>query len=80
MVVQFAMWGNSVALRIPNAFAKEIRAIPGRAADVTVKDGKLVVTPLEEPVYTLEELLMGVTQENLHGEVETVAAVGNEVT
>jgi antitoxin MazE len=78
MVVQFAMWGNSVALRIPNAFAKEIQATAGRAADVCVKDGTLVVTPIEAPAYSLDELLKGVTQENLHGEIGTVAAVGNE--
>jgi antitoxin MazE len=79
MVVQFAMWGNSVALRIPNAFAKELQASPGRAADVCVKDGTLVVTPLEAPVYTLDELLSGITPENSHGETFATAPVGNEV-
>lgn len=33
---------------------------------------------LEMPVYTLDELLSGMTEENLYGEVNTGAAVGNE--
>jgi antitoxin MazE len=79
MVVQYAMWGNSLALRIPSAFAKEIQAQPGRSADIAVLDGKLVVTPVEVPVYTLDELLAGVTAENLHGESFAANPIGNEV-
>jgi antitoxin MazE len=78
MVVEFAMWGNSVALRIPKAFAQEIHAFAGRAADITVQNGNLVVTPLKAPVYTLDELLSGMTPENLHGEYRTTSAVGEE--
>jgi antitoxin MazE len=44
-----------------------------------VKDGALVVTPIEGPSYTLDELLAGMTEENLHGEVGTGRAVGNEI-
>ena len=78
MVVQFAMWGNSVALRIPNAYAKEIQAFAGREAEVSVQNGKLVVAPRKAPVYTLDELLSGMTPENLHEEFKTTSAVGEE--
>jgi antitoxin component of MazEF toxin-antitoxin module len=78
--IQFAMWGNSLAIRIPLAFAREIAAAPGRAAEVTVEHGRLVVTPVDEtPVYTLDELLAGMTEDNLHEEVRTGAASGNQV-
>jgi antitoxin MazE len=78
MIVQFARWGNSIALRIPNAFAKELQASPGRCADLSIQNGALVVTPVEAPRYTLDELLDGMTEENLHGEIATGPAVGNE--
>jgi antitoxin MazE len=78
MVVQFSKWGNSVALRIPNAFAKEIRAGVGTSADVTVQDGKLIVAPVEIPVYDLAELVSRITDENRHGEISGHYAVGNE--
>ncbi|MDA9476898.1 hypothetical protein XI03_20895 [Bradyrhizobium sp. CCBAU 65884] len=78
MVVQFAMWGNSVALRIPSAYAKEICAFAGREAEITVQNGNLVVAPRKAPVYTLDALLAGMTPENLHEEYNTTAAVGEE--
>lgn len=78
MVVQFARWGHSLALRIPAAFARDIGASEGRAADITVQNGKLVVTPVETPAYDLAELVARITDENRHGEIIATAAVGNE--
>jgi antitoxin MazE len=78
MVVQFARWGNSIALRIPMAYAKDIGAAEGRCADISLRDGKLIITPVECPVYDLSELVAGITDENLHVETSTGSAVGNE--
>jgi antitoxin MazE len=78
MVVQFAKWGNSIALRIPTAYAKDIGAAEGRCAEISVQDGKLIVAPVECPVYDISELVAGITDENLHGETSTASAVGNE--
>ena len=78
MVLQFAMWGNSVALRIPKAFAEEIRADAGSSANVTVEGGKLIVAPVECPVYDLAELVSRITDENRHGEISGHVAVGAE--
>lgn len=71
-------WGNSLAIRIPKAFAEEIDLERDTAVDVSVVDGQLVVSPTKVQLYTLESLLAGVTQENLHAEVSTGQAVGNE--
>lgn len=79
MNAHFSKWGNSVALRIPAAFAKELDVSEGKAAEITVKDGSLVVTPVAGPVYTLDQLLEGMTSENMYGEISTGDAVGNEV-
>lgn len=79
MDAQFAKWGNSVALRIPAAFAKELGITDGKAAQITVKDGSLVVTPVPGPVYTLNQLLDGMTTGNMYGEIDTGGPVGNEV-
>ena len=78
MVMQFAKWGNSVALRIPRAFAKEIHASAGGSVDVTVQDGKLIVTPVAVPVYDLAELVSRITDENRHGEISGSFAVDEE--
>ena len=47
--------------------------------ELSLIDGKLVVAPVTEPRYSLERLLAQVTEENVHGEVDTGAAMGGEV-
>lgn len=74
---QIQKWGNSLAIRIPKPFAVEIGLEQNSTVSVSVIDGKLVLEPVK-PVYTLVDLLSQVTPENLHQEVETGAAAGNE--
>ena len=71
-------WGNSLAIRIPKAFAKELGVDHKSGVDITVADGQLVVSPLGAPPYNLEQLLQGVTEENLHSEVDTGSVAGGE--
>ncbi|QJE72275.1 AbrB/MazE/SpoVT family DNA-binding domain-containing protein [Aerophototrophica crusticola] len=79
MHLQLARWGNSLALRIPTAYAKDLGIAEGAGVDARVEDGKLVITPLADPpTYDLDELLAGITDDNIHGEVPTGKAVGNE--
>lgn len=78
MRVRVQKWGNSLALRIPKAFAAEVRLQQDSVVDVSVRDGKIVVEPQATQAWTLEQLLAGVTDQNLHGEVKTGPAVGNE--
>ena len=79
MKTKVQMWGNSLALRIPKSFAAEALLEPDTEVDLSLEQGKLVVTPIFEPAYTLEQLLEGITEENIHAEVDTGASVGNEV-
>ncbi len=71
-------WGNSLALRIPRAFAAEAGLEQDMPVEVSLVEGTLVVAPVTDPVFTLEQLLAGVTEENLHREVDTGPPVGNE--
>ena len=72
-------WGNSLALRIPKAFAREIGLDRGMPVDVSLEDGRLVVAPIIQSRMTLEQLLEQITQENVHHEVDAGPAVGEEV-
>ena len=71
-------WGNSLALRIPRAFAAEARLFPDTPVDLALDGDKLVVSPLPAPPANLQALLAEVTEENLHGEVDTGPAAGRE--
>ena len=83
MKVAFLKWGNSLALRVPKAFAQEIGASAGKAATMEVHDGKLVVEIAKpkrrRPRYSLEQLVAGINPENCHQELEWGPPVGNEV-
>ncbi len=78
MKTRIQKWGNSLALRIPKPFAEEAHLVEDSLVDVTVRNGRLVVVPMMEPEYTLEELVGRITPENRHSETDTGTPVGNE--
>lgn len=78
MLTKVQKWGNSIALRIPKAFADEMQMTVETAVEMSIEDGKLVITPVGRPAYALEDLLAGITADNLHEEVDWGAPVGKE--
>ncbi len=72
-------WGNSLALRIPKSFADEVGFQRETPVEVSLADGKLVVTPIVKRELTLKQLLAKVTPENLHHEIDMGCAAGNEI-
>jgi antitoxin MazE len=79
MKTRVQKWGNSLALRIPKSFATEAGLGENSRVDLTLSDGKLVVSALAQDEPTLEELVRGITDENRHGEWDTGPAVGREI-
>ena len=79
MNAKIQKWGNSLALRIPKAIAVDTDMRTDTIVELAVQDGKVLVSPVRERALTLDELLKGVSAENLHAEVDTGAAVGREV-
>jgi antitoxin MazE len=77
MNTQVGKWGNSLAVRIPGTYAKELHLKDGMELEVTILDDGLLLRPRKHE-YTLEELLDQVTPENLHGETDWGSAVGRE--
>ena len=78
MEVQFSKWGKSVALRIPSKVAEALGIGPGNMADLELRRDRMVITP-HSGKYKLDDLLSGITAENLHGECTVGKAVGAEV-
>ena len=78
MRLRVQKWGNSLALRIPAAFARETGIGSGAEVDLTLDDGRLIITPSSVGPYSLTELLDGVTEDNRHDSVETGAPLGRE--
>ena len=70
-------WGNGLAIRIPKAIATKLRIEEKSFVEMRLEKGSVVVTPVRQD-YTLEELLERVTDQNIHGEADTGAPVGEE--
>lgn len=79
MQTKVQKWGNSLALRIPKAFAVEIDLEPDSSVELTIQHGQLIITPITELVFSLDDLLAGITDDNRHGEFEFGPPVGKEV-
>lgn len=71
-------WGNSLALRIPQAVARQIQVQAGDAVTLRVGAGGLTVRPATKRL-SLDDLLTRVTPENLHAETYWGTAVGREI-
>ena len=79
MLTKVQKWGNSLALRIPKPFAIDAHLENDSLVEISIENGKIIITPVTVPDWTLDELLAGINKDNLHTEVDTGSAVGNEI-
>ena len=79
MKTKVQKWGNSLAVRIPRPFAEETGLENGSSIELSLEEGRLILSPLSKKSYALENLLQGITPENVHGELDTGRPVGREV-
>ena len=71
-------WGNSLALRIPKAFALEVGLYEDAPVEVSVRQGHLIVAPVKAPTYALADLVSGISRRNAHAEVDLGPSQGRE--
>ena len=56
MHTQIGKWGNSLAVRIPGTYAKDLDLKEGTELDVSLVEGGILLRPHPQG-YTLEELV-----------------------
>jgi antitoxin MazE len=71
-------WGNSLAVRIPKAFAEATGLQLNGEVEIRIEEGRIILIPHKNQSYALEDLLEGVTPENRPGEWDCGPAVGSE--
>lgn len=77
MKTQVSKWGNSLAVRLPAAYAKDLDLKEGTELDVSLVEGALLLRPRRSE-YTLEELVAKITPENRHDETNWGEPLGRE--
>jgi antitoxin MazE len=71
-------WGNSLAVRIPAAFAETAGLEEGTMVELKVRSGRLMVVPAESPRYDLRQLVGRITPKNRHRLVDWGKPAGKE--
>lgn len=63
-------WGNSLALRIPMSYAKNIHIHQGSAVDMILIKNKIEIRPKShaKKKYVLSEMVKRITKDNVHAE------------
>jgi len=79
MTTRVQKWGNSLAIRIPRAFAEELGVREDSPINLKLQEGTMVVSAQTAKIPTLEELVAGITEENRHPELDWGPPVGREV-
>lgn len=72
-------WGNSLAIRIPQAVIQDLGLSSDSQLQLTSNGKSMTLKPKATKKLDLEELLEGVTPENVHPEVDWGAPVGKEI-
>ena len=80
MKVKIQKWGNSLAVRIPKTFAVQTQIEQDSIVDLSLENGGIVVKRhREKPKYTLDGLMNGITEDNIHSETDWGQPVGREI-
>ena len=78
METKVQKWGNSLAIRIPKSYAKDIDIIQGSLIDISKDNDRIILKPKRKK-EKLSDLLAQITQDNIHEEIDTGKNVGNEI-
>ena len=79
MEVHTTRLDDGLTLQIPHDFACELGLGPDSSVDLSILGKSIVICPTQQPRVRLEELLAGVTEDNVHSEIDTGPVVGREI-
>ncbi|MEE9306821.1 MAG: AbrB/MazE/SpoVT family DNA-binding domain-containing protein [Spirochaetia bacterium] len=78
MKVKIQKWGNSLAVRIPKALAEQTNIKTNTTADMSVEGEVLIIRPVQNQQYSLQQLVAEISNKNIHHEVKTGITTGKE--
>jgi len=78
MRTRIQKWGNSLAVRIPRAFAADAGIDRDTQVEIGLFEGAITVKPVVDAGLDLAALVAGITPDNLHSEIDFGESVGRE--
>ena len=77
MITTIQRWGNSLAIRIPKAFAAQADLEESAEVDIAIEGRTIILRPARKE-WTLDELVGGITSSNRHKPADWGRPVGKE--
>jgi antitoxin MazE len=79
MKARVKRWGNSGAVRIPASILRATRLHLDDVVELREEEGRIIIEPVRQKTYELDELLKEITTKNLHDPVEFGPPEGKEI-
>ncbi|MEA3643747.1 MAG: AbrB/MazE/SpoVT family DNA-binding domain-containing protein [Lamprobacter sp.] len=77
-VLDIKRWGNNLGVRLPVGIARAANLHADQRVRIEVDNGRVIITPLENQPFTLEQRLERFDPTRHSGEVMQTTAVGAE--
>jgi len=68
-ILNIKHWGNNLGVRLPAAVAREAHLYADQQVRVTVEEGKVIISPIQDAPLTLKQRLERYKPEHHGGEV-----------
>jgi antitoxin MazE len=78
MQVLVKKWGNSASVRIPASIMAAAKLSLDQPVDVREEAGCVVIEPIRTREFDLADLIAGITDDNMHEEIDFGPPVGRE--
>ncbi|HEY7856214.1 MAG TPA: AbrB/MazE/SpoVT family DNA-binding domain-containing protein [Terriglobales bacterium] len=79
MKAKVKKWGNSAAVRIPASVMEAMHLDLDQEVQVREEKGRIVIEPVRQKTYVLDDLVKGITAKSLHGTMDFGPPQGKEV-
>jgi antitoxin MazE len=79
METKIQKWGNSLAVRLPKAFAEQTGIENGSDVQISIEDGKIILAPIKDRTKLLDALLEEIEESTVHSEINFGQPVGKEL-
>ncbi len=76
MYITIKKWGNSLGVRIPKNFAKNLSLKDGTIVEIKENEGEIIIYPVKDE---LSDMLSRINESNIHSEFETGKPEGKEI-
>lgn len=79
MTTKVSKWGNSLGVRLPKNIVDSLHIGNGSEVKIERNNATIVITPKEKMVFTVEDLIVGMTEEGVLDQFEPLKSIGKEI-